>query len=38
LENIEIIEKIDYYDIIKNIELKDFTKIEVLYIKKPSIC
>ena len=38
LENIEILEKIDYYDIIKKIELKQNKKVEALYIKKPNIC
>jgi len=38
LENIEIIEKIDYLSIIKNIELKNLKKIEPLYLKKPNIC
>ncbi len=35
---IEIFENINYCDIIKNIELKNFDKIEPLYIKKPNIC
>lgn len=38
LENMEIIEKIDYLSIIREIELKDFKKIEPLYLKKPNIC
>ena len=37
-ENIETLENIDYYDIIKEIKLKDLKKIEPLYIKKPNIC
>lgn len=37
-ENIKILEKIDYCDIINKIELKNFKKIEALYIKKPNIC
>lgn len=38
LKNVEIIEKINYCDIIKNIELKKNSKIEALYVKKPNIC
>ena len=38
LEKIETLENIDYYDIIKEIKLKDLKKIEPLYIKKPNIC
>jgi len=37
-EKIETLENIDYYDIIKEIKLKDLKKIEPLYIKKPNIC
>ena len=37
LKNVQIIEKIDYYDIIANIELKNNLKIDPLYIKKPNI-
>jgi hypothetical protein len=36
-ENIEILEKIDYTRIIQQLELKKYTKIEPLYIKKPNI-
>ena len=36
-QNIEILEKIDYNHIIKELELKKDTKIEPLYIKKPNI-
>lgn len=38
IENVQIIEKIDYLSIIKEIELKEFKKIEPLYLKKPNIC
>lgn len=38
IKNVEIIEKIDYCDIIKNINLKSFPRIEALYLKKPNIC
>lgn len=37
LENIEILENIDYYDIINKIELQKNKKITPLYIKKPNI-
>lgn len=37
LKNIEIIEKIDYSDIIKNIKYNNAKQIEALYIKKPNI-
>lgn len=37
LEDIEIIEKIDYSDIIKKIKLLELKKVEPLYIKKPNI-
>ena len=37
IKNIKIIEKIDYYNIIKWIKLKDFKQISPLYIKKPNI-
>ena len=36
-ENITILEKIDYSSIIQKLELKKYTKIEPLYIKKPNI-
>lgn len=35
--NIEILEKIDYNSIIKELKLENFKKIEALYIKKPNI-
>lgn len=38
IENIQIIEKIDYLNIIKTIELKDLKKLDPLYLKKPNIC
>lgn len=38
IENMEIIEKIDYSCIIKSTELKKFKKIDPLYLKKPNIC
>lgn len=39
IKNVEIIENIDYSDIIENIKLdKKTKKIEALYIKKPNIC
>ncbi len=38
IEGIEIIEKIDYISIIKDIKLERLSKIEPLYIKKPNIC
>jgi hypothetical protein len=38
IKNIEIIEKIDYISIIKNIKPEKYSKIEPLYIKKPNIC
>ena len=37
-ENVEIIENINYYDIIKNINLDNKKRLEALYIKKPNIC
>lgn len=37
-ENIEILENIDYCDIIKKITFQQNKKVEPLYIKKPSIC
>lgn len=37
-ENVDILEKIDYNRIIQELELKKYTKIEPLYIKKPNIC
>jgi len=37
-ENIEIIENINYFDIIKSIKLDNKKSIEALYIKKPNIC
>ncbi len=38
IENIEIIEKIDYSNIIENIKLETIKKINPLYLKKPNIC
>jgi len=38
LENIEIIEKIDYLSIIKELKFQNLEKIEPLYLKKPNIC
>jgi hypothetical protein len=38
IKNIEIIEKINYVNIIRNIKFKKYSKIEALYIKKPNIC
>jgi tRNA A37 threonylcarbamoyladenosine modification protein TsaB len=38
IENIEIIEKIDYLSIIKEIKFQNLEKIEPLYLKKPNIC
>ena len=37
LENIEIIEKIDYLSIIKELKFQNLEKIEPLYLKKPNI-
>ncbi len=38
IENVEIIENIDYLSIIKEIKLENIKKIDPLYIKKPNIC
>lgn len=38
LENIEIIEKIDYLSIIKELKFQNLEKIKPLYLKKPNIC
>jgi hypothetical protein len=38
IKNIKIVEKINYQNIIKNVQLKRYFKIEALYIKKPNIC
>lgn len=38
LKNIEILEKINYSDIIKLIKLKKLKRLDPLYIKKPNIC
>lgn len=38
IENLEILENIKYCDIINKIDLKDFKRVEALYIKKPNIC
>lgn len=38
LQNVEIIEKIDYLGIIKQIKLEELKKIDPLYLKKPNIC
>jgi len=38
LENVEIIDKIDYWNIIKKIKLDNKKRIEPIYIKKPNIC
>lgn len=36
-QNVEVLEKIDYNRIIQELELKKYTKIDPLYIKKPNI-
>ena len=38
IENVEIIEKIDYLSIINQIKFKELKKIDPLYLKKPNIC
>lgn len=38
IQNVQIIEKIDYLSIIKQIKFKELKKIEPLYLKKPNIC
>ena len=38
IENVEIIEKIDYLSIIEQIKFKELKKIDPLYLKKPNIC
>ncbi|MDD3145215.1 MAG: hypothetical protein PHV23_03850 [Candidatus Gracilibacteria bacterium] len=38
IENVEIIENIDYLSIIQKIKLENIKKIDPLYIKKPNIC
>ena len=38
IDNIEIIEKIDYISIIKEINFQELKRIDPLYIKKPNIC
>ncbi len=38
LENVRIVDKINYWDIIKKIKLANKNRIEALYIKKPNIC
>ncbi|PZM85685.1 hypothetical protein DLH72_01730 [Candidatus Gracilibacteria bacterium] len=37
IENLQILENIKYCDIINKIELKDFKRVEALYVKKPNI-
>lgn len=38
IENVKIIENIDYLSIIQEIKLENIKKIDPLYIKKPNIC